>query len=97
MSSLPSCLGAPYPGVGQDKSFNHWQNILSLVPRADRAREMLRARATRSFCQISGVKDVPPLSARNVLAWWDNSSEIKDIKGFIIFKKWHNIQNKLDF
>ena len=59
LNVFPALLsGCTIPGAGQDKSFNHWQNILSLVPRADRAREMLRARATRSFCQISGVKDV---------------------------------------
>ena len=89
MSSLPSCLGAPYPGLGQHKSFNPWQNILSLVPRADRAREMLRARATRRFCQISGVKDVPPLYARLIWSslvkkeptgWMEEQLEIRILK-----------------
>ena len=27
MSSLPSCLGAPYPGLGQDKSLSSCQNM----------------------------------------------------------------------
>ena len=58
----PECLPCPPAwvhhtrGLGQDKSFNPWQNIYSLVPRAKSQREMPRARAIRSFCQDLGSR-----------------------------------------